>query len=169
MVHDMRAVFLDRDGVINDNLTVPYVSKWEEFKFLPGVVEAIRQLNDKNALVLVATNQSAVGRGMLTEGGLKRIHERMIKALDDQGARIDGVYCPHGPDDGCSCRKPRTGLLDQAAKKFNIDFKDSWFIGDSESDMEAGRKKGLKTRLLKKGEPLLDAVKQVIKGWDSRS
>ena len=162
----MRVVFLDRDGVINDNSKIQYVKDWDEFEFLPDTTKAIKYLNDNKIKVILITNQSGINRGLLTHEKLDDIHRQMISELNDAGAHIDDIfYCPHRPDENCSCRKPRTGLLEQAGEKYNIDFKDSWFIGDTESDIETGKKVGCKTHLLKKGETLFLVVRRIIEEW----
>jgi D-glycero-D-manno-heptose 1,7-bisphosphate phosphatase len=159
----MRVVFLDRDGVINDNSQIQYVSEWEEFKFLPDTAKAIKCLNDNKIKVILITNQSGINRGLLTHEKLDDIHEKMVSELSRAGARIDDIfYCPHRPDENCSCRKPRTGLLEKAREKYGMDFNHSWFIGDTESDVLAGEKAGCRTYLLKRGESLFSAVKKVL-------
>jgi D-glycero-D-manno-heptose 1,7-bisphosphate phosphatase len=154
-------VFLDRDGVINRNIEGGYVTRWEEFEFLPGVLEGIRYLNELDIPVIVITNQSAVHRGLITEEGLEEIHRLMKAELAKRGAHIDDIFCcPHHPDEHCACRKPQPGLLLEAAAKYSIDFAASWLIGDSESDLEAGRVVGCQTCLFHPGDNLL----QVLKG-----
>ena len=155
-----KAVFLDRDGVINRKLENDYVKSWDEFQFLPGVIEAIKAINEKGYLVIVVTNQRGIAKGLMTEKDLEEIHRRMLKELKKHGARIDDIfYCPHDISDDCNCRKPKPGLLIQAQKKWNIDFAQSFIIGDSNSDLEAGRQVGcrgiLTTKLSKAVELLL--------------
>ena len=138
-----RAVFLDRDGVINRKLENDYVKSWDEFQFLPGVVEAIKALNEKGYLVIVVTNQRGIAKGLMTEKDLEEIHRKMLKELKKYGARIDDIfYCPHDISDNCNCRKPKPGTLIQAQKKWDIDFAQSYIIGDSNSDIESGRQVG---------------------------
>lgn len=163
----MKAVFLDRDGVINKKIANGYVLDWQDFEFLPEVAEAIKLLNNKNIPVFIATNQSAVHRGLLRYEKLHEIHAVMIKFLESKGAHIDDIFiCPHLPDENCSCRKPKTGLFDQAGQKYDIDFKGSWFIGDAESDIEAGKKIGCKTYLLKKGQDLKPVIEKILEDWE---
>ncbi len=138
------AIFLDRDGVINEKMPEgEYVSSPEEFRLLPGAVEAIRRLNDAGYLVLVVTNQRGIARGELTEADLTAIHEKLTTALHAAGAHLDGIYvCPHEKG-SCDCRKPKPGLLLQAKADFpQIDFSQSVMIGDSESDIQAGQAVG---------------------------
>jgi D-glycero-D-manno-heptose 1,7-bisphosphate phosphatase len=137
----LRAAFLDRDGVINRKAPEgDYIKCWEEFEFLPGVAEAIKALNERCFKVFVVTNQRGIARGLLTENGLKEIHEKMTDELRKAGAEIDGIYyCPHEKD-SCSCRKPETGMFLEAKRDFPaISFHDSSVVGDSLSDMEAGK------------------------------
>lgn len=159
----MKAVFLDRDGVIN----VPcsrkhdYIKSVSEFQFLPGVTKAIRQLNDKGYLVLVVTNQRGVARGMMTMEQVNIIHEYMQMRLAESGAHLDGIYvCPH--DYGqCHCRKPDIGLFLQAEKEFAIDKEKSWMVGDSDTDIQAGQNYGVKTI---KTTNLSETVKIILGG-----
>ena len=132
-----RAVFLDRDGVINKNRE-DYVKSWDEVEFLPGVFSALKDLAGTDYLVFVLTNQSAVGRGLLPITTLESIHERMKTTIKSQAGRIDGFYyCPHRPDENCTCRKPAPGLLLAAAAEHGLNLEESYFVGDARSDMEA--------------------------------
>lgn len=140
-----RAVFLDRDGVINRLRRGSYVTSWDMFEFLEGAKEAIAKLSGTGFLVFIITNQSAVNRGLLTEAGLEVIHNNMLYEIERAGGRIEKIYrCPHRPDEGCGCRKPQTGLFDLAAKEYAIDFGRSWFVGDSDSDREVAERLGLR-------------------------
>jgi D-glycero-D-manno-heptose 1,7-bisphosphate phosphatase len=145
-----RAVFLDRDGTINEE--VNHLSNSEQFRLLPGAGEAVRTLNQKGWLVIVITNQSGLARGYFTEEELAVVHQKMKAALDREGARIDGIYvCPHQLDDGCSCRKPGTALFDQAAQEFNIDLSKSFAVGDKMTDLLPGARLGCRTVLILTG------------------
>ncbi|MFQ5610861.1 MAG: D-glycero-beta-D-manno-heptose 1,7-bisphosphate 7-phosphatase [Anaerolineae bacterium] len=136
------AVFLDRDGVINYNRD-DYVKRWAEFRFLPGALAALRRLAASPFQIVVVTNQSALGRGLLDPAGLECIHARMSRAVLAAGGRIDRIfYCPHRPEDGCACRKPRPGLLEQAARALNIDLARSYLVGDALSDIQAAQAAG---------------------------
>lgn len=149
-----RAVFLDRDGVINKKAPPhEYITKWEEFIFLPYVAEAICYLNGRGYLVIVQSNQRGIARGMLAEDQLKEIHQRMVGELGSLGARVDGVYyCPHGYADNCDCRKPKPGMLLKAAKDLGLDLSQSFMVGDSEDDIAAGKTAGCRTILVLTGE-----------------
>jgi histidinol-phosphate phosphatase family protein len=143
------AVFLDRDGVINRLLPGDYVKRWEEFEFLPGVVEAIRTIRETGRLVVVITNQQGVGKGIMDLDDLDLIHRRMADQLRLAGAPLDGVYaCPHLAGDGCDCRKPNDGLIRRAVAELGIDAGASYMVGDSPSDLEAGRRAGCRPVLI---------------------
>ncbi len=144
------AVFLDRDGTISHY--VSYCRRPEEFRLLPGVGEAIRLLNEASLPVIVVTNQSAIGRGLLTFDMLAVIHEKMRRGLKRFGARVDAVYvCPHHPDDGCACRKPGIAMLLQAARELNLSLPDSYMVGDRILDVRSGRAVGSRTILVRTG------------------
>ena len=142
-----RAAFLDRDGVINRKPPEgDYVTRWEEFQFLPGVVEAIVLLKEAGFRIIVVTNQRCVAKGLLTAADLDSIHQQMCDTLAMNGATIDRVYyCPHGMQPPCRCRKPQPGMLLSAAVAHGIDLAASWMIGDSDIDVEAGKNAGCKT------------------------
>jgi len=171
-----RAVFLDRDGVINRKAPEgEYVTRWEEMHFLPGADKAIALLNQAGLRVIVVSNQRCVAKGLVTARELESMHERMCAAFAHAGATIDAVYyCPHEVQPPCQCRKPQPGLLLDAARAHDIDLPASWMIGDSDIDVEAGRNAGCKTALLVNGDEtrisnadvvapsLLDAVRQIL-------
>lgn len=158
-----RAVFLDRDGVINKKLENDYVTDWSKFEFLPTVKEAIRLLNQANILVIIITNQSVIGRELISEDKLHKIHSLMEEELAKSGAKVDKIYyCPHAPWHNCNCRKPKPGLLEKALKDFKIDIATSWMIGDEEKDIKAGQAVGLNTYLINKHETLLEVIKKII-------
>lgn len=140
-----KAVFLDRDGVINVRLPGgAYVTRWQEFTFCAEVPEALRMLRRAGYLLVVVTNQRGIGRGLMSENDLKSIHRRMEEALEKEGVFLTAVlHCPHDIDDLCRCRKPEPGMLQEALRRFPIDRKDSLIIGDSETDIEAGRRVGV--------------------------
>lgn len=148
-----RAVFLDRDGTIARD--VHYCRRVEDFEFLPTVPDAVRLLNENGFKVVVVTNQSGIARGYFTEETLHLIHRKMRDELTRHGAWVDAIYfCPHHPDDGCRCRKPRPGLLLDAASQLGIDFQLSYVVGDAQIDVEAGRCVGCKTILVTTGPNL---------------
>lgn len=154
---DGKTVFLDRDGVIN--VKAPegdYIKSWSEFHFLPGAIEAIRLLNDHNWHVVIITNQRGIARHLMTMQDLNRIHFFMEEELQNHGAHVDGVYvCPHEKGT-CHCRKPDIGLFLQAEQDFPVDKSKSWMIGDSQSDIEAGRNYGIRTISVVNLNPLAD-------------
>ena len=131
-------IILDRDGVINYDSDA-YIKKPEELKFIPGSLAAITELNRAGYTVVVATNQSGVARGYYDLAMLGRIHAKINQELANLGGHIDEIFfCPHHPDEHCDCRKPKLGMFYQIQKKFNITFADTYFIGDSVVDMQAG-------------------------------
>jgi D,D-heptose 1,7-bisphosphate phosphatase len=136
-----KAIFLDRDGTIN--VDVGHLSKVEDLKIIDGTLKALKTFKEKGYLIIVVTNQSAISRGMLTHEGLNEIHEVINKELD---YLIDYFfYCPHSPTEQCKCRKPSAYMLNQAKEMFDIDFSQSWFIGDKDTDMFCGKSVGCKT------------------------
>lgn len=142
-----KAVFLDRDGTMA--LDVHYCSCPEDFELFPNTAKAIKLLNEHGFKVIVITNQSGIARGYFTEETLAKIHEKMRRELVREGARLDGIYyCPHHPDDECECRKPKPKLILQAASDFDVDFTQSYVVGDLWMDIELGRAVGCRTILL---------------------
>jgi histidinol-phosphate phosphatase family protein len=151
------AVFLDRDGTICKD--VHYMSSPDQLELLPGVVEGISLLNSLGLKVIIVTNQSGIARGYFTEEALNEIHQKMLKMLSEGGARIDGIYyCPHHPNEGCECRKPKIGLLLKAAQDFKLDLKNCFMIGDKCIDVQAGRNAGCTTILI----PSTETEKEII-------
>ena len=144
----LRAVFLDRDGTLIED--ADYLTEVEQLRILPGVPQALRRLRDAGFLLVVVTNQSAIARGWLTEGKLALIHAELDRRLRADGAAVDAYYhCPHLPDGTvaeyareCDCRKPAPGLLLRAAQDWGIELSRSYAVGDSERDIEAGRRAG---------------------------
>jgi histidinol-phosphate phosphatase family protein len=163
-----RAVFLDRDGVINRKAPPhQYIVRWGEFEFLPHVVEAITDLNRRGFLVIVVSNQRGIARGVLTREKLDEIHARMSKELRGKGAVLDGIYyCPHDYSDNCACRKPRPGMLFEAAKDLNIDLYQSFIVGDSEDDIAAGKAAGCRTILINPSGGIFGS--ENLLGWSSK-
>ena len=132
------AVFVDRDGTLNHD--TGYVTSPEQLVLFPGVPEAIARLNHLGVRVLLVTNQSAIGRGMMTIEGLESIHERLAELIRPYGASIDGIFfCPHHPQDECGCRKPKAGLIDEAVNRFALDVSQCYLVGDKRSDLEAAQ------------------------------
>lgn len=170
-----KAIFLDRDGTINK--MVGFINKPEQFELIPGAADAIKLINKSGYLAIVVTNQPVIARGECTFEELQAIHDKMETELGKDGAFIDAIYvCPHHTDKGfegerseykfdCDCRKPKPGLLLQAAMNFNIDLSLSYMIGDSDSDVEAGKNAGCKAEkvMANKTGDLLDAIIDIIK------
>jgi D-sedoheptulose 7-phosphate isomerase len=145
------AIFLDRDGVINANRS-DYVKSWEEVELLPGAVEALQKLARTGMPIVVVTNQAAVSRHLLSFEVAEHINRRLVSFAAANGARIDAVvWCPHRPEKGCDCRKPKPGLLTYAAEVLNLDLSRSYLIGDARSDIAAGQTVGCTTALVLTG------------------
>lgn len=151
-----KAIFLDRDGVINQEKG--YIKSWERFKLLPRVVEAIQLINQSEYVAIVISNQSGIAKGLYSFDDVIQIHQQLNEHLLPFQARIDAFcFCPHHPEGineyalVCSCRKPKNGLILQAAKDWNIDLASSFFIGDSERDMIAGKNSGCTTYAVQTG------------------
>jgi len=152
-----RAVFLDRDGTVNEDLG--YICNPNDVRLLRGSAEAIRSLNQAGWLVVLVSNQSGIGRGLFDEAALTSIQERLNHELAQTGAHIDATfYCPHAPGDNCRCRKPNPGLLKRAASDFGIDLCRSWMVGDKVADVEAGRRAGCRTALVLTGHGEAEAT-----------
>ena len=173
-----KAIFLDRDGTINRH--IGFLRKIDEFELLPGVSEAIREMNASGYLTIVATNQPVIARGEVTIPQLEEIHNKMETLLGAEGAYIDALYyCPHHPDKGyageipelkmdCECRKPKTGMLTAAAGKYNIDLSQSWYIGDTTMDIQTGKNAGMKTILVMTGEAGKDGKYDVLPDYTAK-
>jgi D-glycero-D-manno-heptose 1,7-bisphosphate phosphatase len=185
----LKAVFIDRDGVINQKPQEgEYVTSWDDLHILPGVAEAVALLKRARYAVIVVTNQRCVAKGLLAVSRLEEMHTRMCESLSRLGAILDGVYyCPHDYESACHCRKPAPGMLLEAAQARGLDLGSSWMVGDSEIDIQAGQNAGCKTaRVFDEveknlgsttgagnkngadvtGSSLLDAVQQILK-WDA--
>lgn len=185
-----KAIFLDRDGTINQY--VGFLRFVDQMQLEPMAADAIRLINESEYLAIVITNQPVIARGEVSFQELDAIHNRMYTLLGKEGAYVDGLYfCPHHPDKGfegevpelkidCDCRKPKIGMIQKAVENFNIDLSNSWFIGDTNIDVQTGINAGTRTALLKSGDPdkkenrypvkadftaedLLDAVRQIVK------
>ena len=145
------AAFLDRDGVINE-FVLEAIRDPDQFRYYDFTPEALRRLGRLGLPVVVVTNQSAIGRGWTTEAIVEQIHQRLCADMKSWGVQILSVkHCPHPPDDGCRCRKPDTGMLEEAAEEFEIDLNASVMVGDSVVDMQAADKLGLKKVRVKTG------------------
>jgi D-glycero-D-manno-heptose 1,7-bisphosphate phosphatase len=145
-------VFLDRDGVVNRD-SPDYITSWEQFDFLPGSLEAIGRLTRAGLTVILVTNQSAVGRGMLDRDSLEAMHRNLQESVAAHGGRITAIfYCPHHPDDRCPCRKPEPGLIYQAQRQFALDLRSATMIGDRAKDIQCGINAGCgRTILVRSG------------------
>ena len=183
------AVFMDRDGTINEE--VSFLSRMEQLKLYPQTAEAIRLINAAGMKAVVATNQSGIARGYFSEDFVRSVHERINELLALEGARIDGFYvCPHHPLHGqgvykrdCDCRKPKPGLLLQAAREMNIDLARSYMVGDMLRDVETGKRAGARGILVCTGygvnivrtdmpafiaEDILEAVQWILEDRKAR-
>ena len=154
-----KAVFLDRDGVINKK-RIDHVKSVDEFKIFSNVGDAIKLLRDKGYLVIIITNQSVIGRNIISEKKLDEIHIELKNYLKQSNTYVDSIYyCPHIPEQNCDCRKPKPGLIFEACQDFDIDLKNSYFIGDSISDLDAAGNAGCKGILSKQHQNLFELVK----------
>jgi len=148
----VKLVILDRDGVINHD-SDQFIKSPDEWRPIPGSLEAIARLNHAGFRVVVATNQSGIGRGLFDMGTLNAIHEKMHRALAQVGGRVDAVFfCPHTADADCECRKPRAGLLQEAARRFHVDMTTVPCIGDSLRDLQAAEEVGAQPMLVLTGK-----------------
>ncbi len=154
----MKLIILDRDGVINED-SDDYIKSPDEFIPVAGSLVAIARLKQVGFTVVVATNQSGIARRLFDIGALNAIHEKLQRELAGHGASLDGIFfCPHGPEDGCECRKPKAGLLREIARRFQVDLDGVPSIGDSWRDVQAAREVGATPMLVKtgKGQRTLD-------------
>ncbi len=149
-----KAVFLDRDGVINREKS--YLYKIEDFEVIEGVFEAVKAFKVHHFLVLVITNQSGIGRGYYTLNDFYCLNEWMLTKFKKQRTPLDDVsYCPHVPDDHCECRKPQPGMILDLSQKYNIDLTESWLVGDKEIDVQTGVNAGIHRNILvRSGHPI---------------
>ena len=169
-------MFLDRDGTIIRD--VGYLRDPSEVTLLPGSIDALSRMSTAGFMLILVSNQSGIGRGLITQEQADRVHRRFEELLDGEGVRLSAsYYCPHHPDDNCQCRKPRTGLLERASMELDIDLQTSVMVGDSESDADAGAASGCRAILIDPtgiGCPwacctvpdLASAAELVLKGWE---
>ena len=161
-MNKLKTVFVDRDGVINQERS-DYVKSISELEIYPNVAKNIKLLKDAGFLVVVITNQSAINRGIITHEMVKQIHNSIQVHLKKNGTFLDGFYyCPHTPDENCNCRKPKSGLLEKAILEFNVDLNSSWMIGDNDSDIEAADSIGCKTIKISNNFSLDNAVEKIL-------
>ena len=150
MMGMLPALFLDRDGVIIEN-RANYVRSWEDVVFFPSALSALQSAAALPHQILIVTNQSAVGRGIISLDDAEELNQRIVRIIQSSGGRIDGVFmCPHAPEEHCACRKPNPGLLLRAAQELLLDLKSSVMIGDAQSDLLAGQAAGLSELILVK-------------------
>lgn len=159
-----KLIFIDRDGVINRDpggwTKYSYVTKWEEFFFIDGSIEALKKLKDTGYKICLISNQGGISKEYFSRGDLDRINERMLSEIEKGGGKIDELYyCPHHDDDNCECRKPKTGMIEKAIRGTEIDLKNTFIIGDSLRDVEAGRRMGMKTIFVLSGKTPLAKTK----------
>ncbi len=157
----MKLLILDRDGVINFDSDA-YIKSVEEWIPLPGSIEAIAQLSKAGWTVAVATNQSGIARGYYDVATLEAMHERLRSLVAGQGGELGlVVYCPHGPDEGCACRKPKPGMLKTIAAHYGADLAECWFVGDSLGDLQAAQAVDAQPVLVKTGKGLQTLAKDL--------
>lgn len=154
-----RAIFLDRDGVINKKVPEKdFVKNTDELVYLPKVREIISMLKKNGYIVIIVSNQSGIDRGIIKKGELEKIDEKLKKELG-----VDGIYyCPHLPEENCSCRKPKTGLIERAARDFDIDIRNSILIGDNDFDIIAGNAAGCRTIMVNGNMGIKDAENKLV-------
>ena len=157
-----KAVFFDRDGVINKERK-DYVKNVNELEIFPNVIEPIKKLQNSGFMIIVITNQSAINRGIITPRILDHIHSTIQEYFIQHGTKIDSFYyCPHRPDENCNCRKPKPGLLFKAQNDLHLDLQSSWLIGDNDTDIEAALAAGCKAIKLNSNNDLEFIVKQIL-------
>jgi len=143
------AIFLDRDGVITENIENGYVNTVAEVSFINGVLGSLAELAKSNYAIVIVTNQAGVGKGYFSLEMAQAINDYVLDEIVKTGGRVDGSYlCPHTPEENCECRKPRPGMLLQAQRELNIDLSRSWMIGDALTDLQAGESAGVKETML---------------------
>ena len=165
----MKVLFIDRDGVINRDpggwTKTNYVADCKDFHFISGTLQALKILKEKGVKVVVASNQGGVNKGFYTKAELDKVNLHMLKEIEKSGGAIEEVfYCIHRDEDNCDCRKPKPGMLESAAKKYNIDPKTAYFIGDDPKDIVAGTRIGCKTVLVLSGK----SSRKDIEAWEDK-
>lgn len=154
------AVFLDRDGVLIEN-RADYVRDWSQVVFLPNAISALSNFRNTDYKIVLVTNQSAVGRGLISIDTAEEINQKLVRVIESNGGRVDGVFmCPHAPEDGCDCRKPKSGMFLQASRELSLDLNSSWMIGDAWSDLLAGQGANLQGLILVKTGRGADQLQQ---------
>ena len=164
MDHQMhKAIFLDRDGVISNNRDHYYLTRAKDFQFNPGVAETLLELQDRGYIFIVITNQGGISQGKNSVENVDNIHDHRLHLLNHEGIEIREIYyCPHHSDnEACLCRKPLPLMIEKALARYNIDPQQSWFIGDSERDVEAGKAAGVQTILIKANGNLTQVLDRI--------
>ena len=158
------AILLDRDGVLNEKAPrAQYITRPEDFRFLPGALEALRRLTEAGYRIIVVSNQAGINRGAMTEDDLAAVHRKMMAEIEAAGGRVDAIYhCPHDWDEGCDCRKPKPGMLHQAQREWHLDLTRTLFVGDDERDGEAAEAAGCPFELVTHQRSLLDIVAGIV-------
>lgn len=155
-----KILFIDRDGVINVDLIGDYIKSPREFRFEEGVLTTLKALSDRGYQLIIISNQAGVGDGVFTEAALQKVHQHMLEQFKQHGIKIHAAhYCLHGKEEGCSCRKPEIGLFQKAVKGLKYDPKVTYFIGDKATDMEAGKRFGIRTLFVRTGHGPQDETK----------
>ena len=163
-----RAVFLDRDGTLIDD--VGYISDPEDVRLVPGAGDALRALRDAGFRLVVISNQSGLGRGLITQEQADAVHQRFVEELERAGAQIDAAYyCPHAPEEGCDCRKPLPGLLIDAACELGLDLERSFMVGNSDVDVAAGEAAGARAILLADSSADWPEAVRRIRSWSRQA
>ena len=153
-------IFIDRDGVINVDPIGDYIKSWKDFQFEAGAIEALQYLMSKDYQIIIISNQAGIGDGVYTEADLKDIHRHMMEEFEKNGIQIRSAhYCRHGKEAGCKCRKPETGLFEDAVRGVPFVKEKTFFIGDKNTDMEAGKRFGIKTAFVMTGHGKFDEPK----------
>ena len=143
----INAIFLDRDGIINEDIN--YLYKIDEFEFIDGIFDSCLFLINLGYKIIIITNQSGIARGYFTEKDFQKLNQWMLNQFKEKNIKIlDVFHCPHGPDSSCFCRKPKPGMLLEAKSKYKIDMKKSWMIGDNETDILAANSAGIGNTIL---------------------
>ena len=157
----IKAIFLDRDGVINRNIDKGYVTGWGLFEFLPSSLKAIAYVNKKGLLAILITNQSCINRGLVKRETVDGIHKLMLAEIERAGGKLDAIYmCPHRPDEGCACRKPRAELLERAMRDFKLEPEEVLFVGDHDRDRGAAEAARCRYDQVGEGRSLLEIVRE---------
>lgn len=157
---ESKILFIDRDGVINVDPIGDYIKTWKDFRFETGVLKVLKKISDAGYELVIISNQAGIGDGIYPESALWDIHQNMLRVFSEQGIRVRGAYyCLHGKEEGCRCRKPQTGLFEKAASEISFNRAQTYFVGDKASDMEAGKRFGLKTIFVRTGHGRYDEPK----------